>query len=77
MCFEERDGCGSDLGGFAHHPGRRPLRIAAMGTRHVLGRRRVAVAQVRARMARNPLAFVEDLDCIGGDAHIDDLADQS
>ena len=48
-----------------------------MGTRHVLGRRRVAVAQVRARMARNPLAFVEDLDCIGGDAHIDDLADQS
>jgi hypothetical protein len=47
-----------------------------MCTRHVLGRGRVPVAQVRARVARNPFACVKDLDRLGGDAHIDNLADQ-
>ena len=74
--LEQRDRRRADLGGLAHHPRRRPFRVAAMRARHVLGDRRVPVADGRERMARDPLALVEDLDRRAGDARLDDLADQ-
>ena len=60
--FDQRDGCRADRGGFAHHRCRRPFRVAAVGAWHVLGDGRVSVAHGRERMARNPLALMEDLD---------------
>ena len=42
--LEQRDRRRADLGGLAHHPGRRPFGVAAVRARHVLGDRRVPVA---------------------------------
>ena len=55
---------------------RRPLGIAPMGTRHVIGIGAVPAPAVAALMSGDPLAAVEDLDGAAGQAHVDLLADQ-
>ena len=71
------DGRGADLGGFPHHPGRRPLGVAPVRARHVLGNRRVPTARMGTGMARHTDAFVQELDRGVGDARLDLLADQA
>src|SRR3954471_13692780 len=57
-------------------PSRRPLAVAAMGARHVIGNRRVAAPVGRTGVARDPLTLVENLDRLGSDAHIDEFTDK-
>src|SRR5579862_1039911 len=61
-CREQRGRCRTDLLGLAQQACRRPFRVTPMARRHVLWDRRVLVRKARARMARNPLSLVEDLD---------------
>src|SRR5664279_2819551 len=58
-------------------PTRRPLAVAAMGARHVIGNRGVAAPVGRTGVARDPLALVENLDRLVSDAHIDEFTDKS
>lgn len=57
-------------------PSRRPLAVAAMGARHVIGNRRVAAPVGRTGVARDPLTLVENLDRFVSDAHIDEFTDK-
>ena len=75
--LDQGDGRRADLPGLAHHPRRRPLGVAPMRARHVLANRRMAVAHIAARMARNPAAPVEELDGRIGEARLDLLTDQA
>jgi hypothetical protein len=70
------DGGGADLGCFPPHPGRCPLGIASVRTRHMLGDCRVAPACLGAGMARHTDALVEDLDRGVGDARLELLANE-
>ena len=56
---------------------RRPLAVAAMGARHVIGNCRVAAPVGRTGMARDPLTLVENLDRLVSDAHIDEFTDEA
>ena len=72
-------GCGrrTDLLAGCDQPTRRPLAIAAMGARHVIGNRGMAAPVGRTGVARDPLALVENLDRLVSDAHIDEFTDKS
>src|SRR5260370_38396340 len=74
--LEKRSGRGSNLLAGRDQASRRPLAVAAMGARHVIGDRGVATPVGRTGMARDPLTLVEDLDGLVGDAHIDEFTDQ-
>src|ERR1700682_6056747 len=75
--LEKRRGRWTDLLAGGDQPSRRPFAIAAMGARHMIGDRGVAAAVGCAGMARDPLAFVEDLDRLVGNAYVDEFTDQA
>jgi hypothetical protein len=75
--LDEGDGGGTDFGRFPSHPGRRPLGVAPVGARHVLGNRRVPAARMRPSMARHTSALMQDLDRGVGDARLELLADEA
>ena len=56
---------------------RRPLGVAPVRARHVLGNRCVPTARMRTGMARHTDAFVQDLDRGVGDACLELLADEA
>src|SRR6202142_1775944 len=65
--LEKRRGRGADLLAGRDQASRRPLAVAAMGARHMIGNRGVAVPVGRTGVAGDPLALVEDLDGLVGD----------
>ena len=65
------------LGDFPPHPGRRPLGVAPVRARHVLGDYRVPMPRVRADMARHTSALVQNLDRGVGDARLELFADEA
>ena len=73
----QRDGGGADLGRFPHHPGWRPLGVAPVRARHVVGDCRVPTTHMRTDMARHTSALVQDLDRAVGDARLELLADEA
>src|SRR6202050_4121073 len=75
--LEKRGGRGADLLAGRDQSSGRPLAVAAMGARHVIGNRGVASPVGRTGVARNPLSLVEDLDRLVGDADIDEFTDQA
>src|SRR5258708_2318411 len=74
--LEKRSGRGPNLLAGSDQSSGRPLAVAAMGARHVIGDRGVAAAVGRTGVARDPLAFMEDLDGLVSDADIDEFTDQ-
>src|SRR5215207_4888655 len=62
---------------FSPAANRRPLTVAAVGARHMIGDRGMASAVGRTGVARDPLTPVEDLDGLVGDADIDEFTDQT
>ena len=66
----------ADRGGLAADALVRPVAIAPVRTRHVLGDGGRPMRPGAAAMAGDPLAAMEDLDCGGGDPRLDLLADQ-
>src|SRR5258708_36844105 len=74
--LEKRSGRGPNLLAGSDQSSGRPLAVAAMGARHVIGDRGVAAAVGRTGVARDPLAFLEDLDGLVSDADIDEFTDQ-
>ena len=75
--LEKGSGRGTDPLAGRDQPSRRPLAVAAMGARHVIGNCRVAAPVGRTGMARDPLTFVENLDRLVSDAHIDEFTDEA
>ena len=75
--LDEGDGGRADFGSLPLHPSRRPLGVAPVRARHVLGDCRVAPSRVRAGMAGHTSALVQDLDRGVGDARLELLADQA
>jgi hypothetical protein len=74
--FHQCRGSWPDLDGKAHHLGRGPAGIAAVRARHVVGHGGVVALRRRARMGRDPLALMEQLDGGLGEACVEHLADQ-
>jgi hypothetical protein len=74
--IDKRGGVGADRGGLAADALMRPVAIAPMRTRHVLGDGRRPVRAQAAAMTGDALAAVEDLDRRHGDPRFDLLADQ-
>jgi hypothetical protein len=72
--IDEHGGVGADRFSLAADPLVRPVAIAAVRTRHVLGHRAGPMRQQAAAMAGHTLAAVEDLDRRGGDPRLDLLA---
>src|SRR5512144_2260716 len=58
---------GDELGG-------RPLRMRAVGSRHMLGDCHIAAAFACLRVTRYAFALEQDLDAVGADARLDLLA---
>ena len=75
--LDQRDGGWPDRLGLAQQPGWRPLGVAAMRARHVLGDRGVPVLPRIADVAGDALVAVEQLDGLIGDAGVDHLAHQA
>lgn len=75
--YEEGGGGGANLVAGGDQTSRRPLAVAAMRARHVIGNGRMAAQVGRAGVAGDPLTLVEDLDGVVGDAHIDEFADEA
>src|ERR1700687_2444959 len=75
--LEERRGRWTDLLAGGDQPSGRPFAVAAGGARHVFGNRGVATPIGRTGVAGDPLALVEDLDRLVGDADIDEFTDQA
>src|SRR5688572_18501602 len=73
---DEPLGVRPDRAGPALEAAGRPLGIAPMGTRHVIGIGAMPAPAVAAFMSSDPPAAVEDLDGAAGQAHVDLLADQ-
>src|SRR5271170_6101181 len=69
-------GVRSDLAGPTAEPIRRPLGVAPMRARHVVGVRAVLAAHVAALVDRDALAAMEHLDDLRGDANLDLGANQ-
>ena len=67
----------SDLFGLPHHPRRRPFGVAAMCARHVLMDRCVAMPRVRAGMAGDADALMQNLDGSVGNARLQLLTDET
>src|SRR5260370_22813769 len=59
--LEKRSGRGPNLLAGSDQSSGRPLAVAAMGARHVIGDRGVAAAVGRPGVARDPLGFFVDL----------------
>ena len=72
----ELGGARADCRRLTTDPLDRPLGIAPMGTRHVLGDGRVPPAPGAAQVNGDALAFAEQLDGVRGDARVKLLADQ-
>ena len=68
---DKGDRGGADLGCFPPHPGRRPLGLAPVRALHVLGDCRMPTSRLRAGMARQTDALVQDLDRGVGDARLE------
>jgi len=70
-------GLRANRGGPSPKPIRRPVRVAAMGTGHVIRVRAVASSAISTLMGSDPLAPMEDLDRAGGRPQIDLLPDEA
>src|SRR6202140_5258229 len=75
--LEKRGGRGTDLLAGRDQSSGRPLAVAAMGARHMIGDRGVAAPVGRTGVAGDPLAPVEDLDGLVSEADIDKFTDQA
>jgi len=68
---------GTELRGLGQHPRRAPVGMTPMRRGHVLGQGHVAAPPVTARVAGNPLPFMEYLDDGATDADIHLFPDQA
>src|SRR5271156_2649308 len=75
--LEEGRGGGTDPLAGRDQSSRRPLAVAAMCARHVIGNRGMAAPVGRTGVARDPATLVEDLDRLVSDAHIDEFSDEA
>ena len=60
--FDQRNGGRANRLGLVQQPGGHPLGVAAVGTRHVVGDRGVAMLPRVADLARHPVALVEQFE---------------
>ena len=73
---DELGGGGTTLLRPAHEPLRGPFHVGLMGLGHMGGYGRMLALEGRATMTTDPLAFMETFHTVGGEPHIDPLADQ-
>src|SRR5215467_15130124 len=74
--IDEHGGVGTDRLGLMADALMGPVAIAPVGAGHVLGDRTRPMWAQAAAMAGDPFAAMKDLDCRGGDARLDLLAEQ-
>ena len=74
--LDQRGGVVADRGGFPQDPFVRPVAIAPVRTRHVVGHAWSADAAQAAQMGRDQLAAMEDLHRLGRDARLHFFAQQ-
>ena len=75
--FNQADGCWTDLSGLAPQPGRRPIGVAPVCTRHVVGQRGVSMRYRAADMHGDADIVMKDLHRTVGDARLDYFANQA
>ena len=74
--LDQRRGVVADRCGLAQDPLVRPVAVAPVRTRHVVGERGRPIRAQAAQMGRHQLAAVEDLHRLGRDARFDLFAEQ-